>query len=129
MPLSVQTKDLPPIVQDLPLIVKKLEIFFNSPEENTTISIVLSEPISEILNLNFTKNSTTTLQDLVNELISRITLYLRNSFNVAITKNDASKLQSFNSMRAKMEYIKFIKQFYFKKYLASNSVSGRLTIL
>ena len=117
------------IVQNLPLIAKQVESFFNSPEKNATISVVLLNPINDVLNLNITKTTTTTYQQLLNNVISRITIYLKHSFKTTITKNETViNLQSFNSAPAKIEFIKYIKQYSFEKYLASNSFSGKLTM-
>jgi hypothetical protein len=117
-----------PIVQDLPGIAQQVEIFFNSSAQNATIQVILLSPINDVLNLNITKIPGNTLQDLLNIVISRITLYLKNCFRATITKNNITTLQPFNSASSKLEYIKYNKQYFFQKYLASNLFSGRLSI-
>ena len=101
-----------PVVQNLPLIAKQVENFFNSPAKNATISVALVNPINEVLNINITKTTTTTYQELLNNVISRISLYLKHSFKTTIAKNGSIvNIQSFNSAPAKIEFIKYIKQY------------------
>ena len=117
------------IVKDLPLISRQVEFFFNSPEQNTTISVILLSPINDVLNLNITKTPNSTLQDLINNVITRITLYLRNCFKCTMSKNNITRTQYLNSASSKNDYIKFNKQYFFQKYLANNSISGKLRIV
>ena len=110
-----------PIVQYLPLIAKRVEDFYNSGYANTIINVVMSSPVNEIAQFHITRQDT--FQDTLNELISRIQLFL--IMQVQITVNSSTVSTQCDN---KDDYIKLKKKLEFKKYLVKENLAGSLEI-
>ncbi len=110
-----------PIVTNLPTLAKNIYDFYESGYANTIINVIMSSPVNDIVQFHIERQDT--YQNTLNELISRIQLFLSMQLKVKVN-NYVSSIQCNN----KSEYIKFRKKIEFDRYLIKENLKGKLTI-
>jgi hypothetical protein len=110
-----------PIVNNLPNLAKQVYDFYNSGYANTIINVIMSSPVNDIVQFHIVRQDT--YQNTLNELISRIQLFLSMQIKVKINYS-----VFYLQCRDKNEYIKFRKKVEFDKYLIRENLTGKLNI-
>lgn len=114
-----------PIIENLPNIAKNIQTFYMSSRTNMILDIKLLPPFNEILSLNVYKLSS--YQETLNNVISRIKLYLA-GFSMFITNNKGIEQKMvFNNAQDRYNYIKIYNSKVFNMYLRENQgLSGKI---